>query len=223
MILGTCITLTILLMVAGYLYLVKYFFYNTETKLTKENILAIDAKRIAYIAMAVISGLGINLTLIFIYSGTTFLARLKIISLIMILLPIAIIDLRDHIIPNRILVGGLVLRLVYYMFELIIEGSKVLNTLKSDVLGALIIVGFFLLCMFVSKNGVGMGDVKLLGLMGLYQGLWGVMVSVFTSLIVSFVISIVLLATRKKGRKDAIAFGPSIFIGTFIGIILNGV
>ena len=141
----------------------------------------------------------------------------------MMLLPIAVIDLRDHIIPNRILIGGCVLRLVYYIVEIITEGSEILRILKSDVIGALIIAGFFLLCMFVTRNGIGMGDVKLLGLMGLYQGLEGVMVSVFTALIVSFVISVVLLVARKKGRKDTIAFGPSIFIGTFLAIILNGV
>lgn len=217
------IIFTVLLIVAGYLYLVKYYFSNTEIKLTKDSILTFDAKRIIYIAVALLAGLGINLTFWLTYSGATFLTQLKIISLIMMLLPIAAVDLRDHVIPNRLLIGGLVLRLFFYIIEVKTEGLKILEILKTDIIGALIISGFFLVCMFVTRNGIGMGDVKLLVLMGLYQGLWGVMVSVFTSLIVSFVISVVLLITRRKGRKDSIAFGPSIFIGTFIGIILNGV
>ncbi|AEV67160.1 prepilin peptidase [Acetivibrio clariflavus] len=217
------IILTVLLIVAGYLYLVKYYFSNTEIKITKESILAMDTTRITYIIVAILTGLGINLTFMFIYSGSTFLTRLKIISLIMILLPVAAVDLRDHIIPNRLLIGGLALRLIFYIAEITTEGFRIIEILKSDLIGALVISGFFLICMFVTRNGIGAGDVKLLGLMGLYQGLWGVMVSVFTSLIVSFVISVVLLIARKKGRKDSIAFGPSIFIGTFLGIILNGV
>jgi len=207
----------------GYLYLVKYYFGDTEIKLTKDSILTFDAKRIIYISIALLTGLGINFTFWFIYSGARYITQLKIISLIMVLLPIAAIDLRDHVIPNRLLIGGLVLRLIFYIVEFTTEGSKILDILKTDIIGALIISGFFLICMFVTRNGIGMGDVKLMGLMGLYQGLWGVMVSVFTSLIVSFVISVVLLIARKKGRKDAIAFGPSIFIGTFLGIILNGI
>ena len=72
------------------------------------------------------------------------------------------------------------------------------------------------------KNSIGMGDIKLFAVMGLYQGLWGVINSVFFSLAASFVISIAFLITKKKGRKDSIAFAPSIFVGTVVAICLAG-
>ena len=88
--------------------------------------------------------------------------------------------------------------------------------------GAIIIGGFFLIILLIFKNSIGMGDVKLFALMGLYQGLLGVFNSVFFSLIVSFFISIILLMLKRKNRKDVIPFGPSIYIGTVVGIFLTG-
>ncbi len=221
--LGLCILVTFLLTAAGYIYLVKYFFYSVETTLTKETILKIDVKRVVYIAVSVLAGLGLSLTFKFIYSGTTILTQIKIISLVMMLLPISVIDLKQRIIPNKILIFGVALRIIFYLVEFVTEGSDILVTLKSDFIGALIVVLFFLLCMLIAKNSIGMGDVKLFGLMGLYQGLWGVMSSIFFSLFVAFILSIVLLVSRKRGRKDSIPFGPSILLGTYVAIILTGI
>lgn len=223
MILALCTIMTFLLTAAGYLYMVKYYFHGSETDLTKENILKIDARRITYVTAAILSGLGINLMYLLIYSDTSVLTQVKILSMVMLLVPIAVIDLRDHIIPNRILIGGLILRLVYYAIELAVEGSDALVSLKSDFAGALIVTLFFMLCSILMKNSIGMGDVKLFGLMGLYQGYLGVMVSIFSSLLVAFILSVVLLISRKKKRNDEIPLGPSIFVGTYIAVILTGI
>lgn len=64
--------------------------------------------------------------------------------------------------------------------------------------------------------------MKLFAVMGLYQGLWGAVNSVFFSLLASFVVSVALLISKKKGRKDTISFGPSILIGTIAAIGLAG-
>ena len=75
---------------------------------------------------------------------------------------------------------------------------------------------------FLFKNSVGMGDVKLFAVIGLYQGLWGAVNSVFFSFIVSFINAVVLLITRKKKKSDVIAFAPCIMIGTVMAISFAG-
>lgn len=57
--------------------------------------------------------------------------------------------------------------------------STVLDSLKDGVIGAAVIGLFFLLISLIFKNSMGMGDIKLFALMGLYQGLWGAFNSVF--------------------------------------------
>lgn len=150
------------------------------------------------------------------------LEQVKLLTLVFVLLPVAAIDRAVQKIPNKFLLTALILRAVIFAGELLVSVPTAVGTLKSDLLGAVVIGGFFLLMLLIFRNSIGMGDIKLFMVMGLYQGLWGVINSVFFSLMVSFVVSIALLISRKKGRSDAISFGPSILLGTIIAIGLAG-
>lgn len=142
--------------------------------------------------------------------------------IVLVILPCAATDYRTHKIPNQIIITGLAVRLVIYIAEFVSSPTSAFNVLKDNLLGASILAGFFLVLLLVFKNCIGMGDVKLFAVMGLYQGLWGAVNSVFFSLAVSFFVSVILLITRKKGRKDVISFGPSILLGTVIAIAISG-
>ena len=50
------------------------------------------------------------------------------------------------------------------------------------------------------------------------RGIWGAM---FLSLIVSFFAAIFFLITKKKSKKDEMAFGPALAIGTFLAIFFD--
>jgi len=217
------ILVTLFLTAAAYIYLVKYYFSGCEIHLTKEVILALDLKRVVYIAISILAGIGLCLAYNLIYSGALITTQIKLITLVMLLIPIAVIDYRQYIIPDIILIAGLALRIIFYIIEFGKEGISTLNTLKYDLIAALVVILFFVVCMLLIKNSIGMGDVKLFGLIALYQGLWGVMSSVLFSLFVAFILSVVLMAVKKRGRKDSIPFGPSIFLGTYITIILTGI
>lgn len=79
------------------------------------------------------------------------------------------------------------------------------------------------ICLLVMKNCMGMGDVKLLMVMGLLQGLTGLVSSVFTSMLILFFVSLFYLISRRKGRKDAVAFAPAVLAGATVSILLKGV
>lgn len=101
------------------------------------------------------------------------------------MLPIAAVDLRVQKVPNKLLLVALAIRVLIYIAEFIVSVPAAVNTLKDNLLGAIIIGAFFLLLLLVFKNSIGMGDIKLFAVMGLYQGLWGAINSVFFSLMVS--------------------------------------
>ena len=77
----------------------------------------------------------------------------------------------------------------------------------------------------VSPEGLGFGDVKLLGLLGLVLGWagWGVLLAgVFLGLVVGAVVSVVLLATRRAGWRTALPFGPPLLAGAVLALTLAG-
>lgn len=214
------IIISFFLLLAGYVYTC-YYFNDVKTLSFNKSALKITRNKILYVIVGIVAA-GVLITLFETRYFLDVVSQVKLLSLVMIMLPIAAIDLRVQKVPNKLLIAALTIRLIIYIVEFIISVPAAFNTLKDNLLGTVVIGAFFLILLLVFKNSIGMGDIKLFAVMGLYQGLWGAINSVFFSLMVSFVLSVVLLITKKKGRKDTISFGPSIFIGTVIGMGLAG-
>jgi leader peptidase (prepilin peptidase) / N-methyltransferase len=131
-----------------------------------------------------------------------------------VLIAIAAIDLEHRIIPNRILVPAGVFAIVAAAIvrpgdlpELLIAGAAAFAAL--------------LLAALAYPAGMGMGDVKLAGVMGLYLGL-----SVIPALLVAFaagsVVGIGILVRHGAGaRKRGIPFGPFLALGGIVGLLFG--
>jgi leader peptidase (prepilin peptidase)/N-methyltransferase len=77
----------------------------------------------------------------------------------------------------------------------------------------------------VSPEGLGFGDVKLLGLVGLLLGWvgWGVLLAgVFLGLVTGGLVSLFLLVTRRAGWRTALPFGPPLLGGAVLALALGG-
>lgn len=175
-----------------------------------------------YSIMMIGINIGIAIYIQNVYSDHTFIFTLKRLLLLGILWPIAYIDFKTYRIPNIFIAAGLVMRAIILVFELIYMREGLLAVVLSEFVASsgLVIAAF--LCTILIKNSVGYGDIKLFLVMGLFLGLDGIWGAIFVSLIVSFIVSVVLLATKKKTRKDAIPFGPAIVIGTYLSVFLTG-
>ena len=214
------IGISMILVAAGYIYVC--FYLNKEKVSVKDaKVFRLTRNKIVYLIGGICS-IACLIILFEEFYTLSLIQNIKLLSLVLVMLPIAAIDFRLQKIPNQLVIAAVAIRGVIYIAEFSSSSTKALSTLKDNVIGALIIGMFFLLLLLVFKNSIGMGDIKLFAVMGLYQGLWGAVNAVFFSLVVSFVISIALLITRKKGRKDSISFGPSILLGTIIAIGLTG-
>ncbi len=134
---------------------------------------------------------------------------------------IACIDKRSKRIPNEILLALVYLRAVLLVIEGICYPSYALSMILSVLLGSILGGGMFLICYFITRGGVGMGDVKLFFVAGLYLGSGGIMAVVVMTVFSSAVYSIVQLVRRKAKLKDEIAFAPFVWIGLILAMALG--
>ena len=77
----------------------------------------------------------------------------------------------------------------------------------------------------VSPEGLGFGDVKLLGLLGLVLGWvgWGALGPGSSSAwLVGALVALVLLATGRAGWRTALPFGPPLLVGAVLALALHG-
>lgn len=126
---------------------------------------------------------------------------------------IFVIDLEHQLILNNILMPAMVVALLISLFSGQIELAP---TFLNAVIGAVAGLGIFLVVYIVSRGGMGEGDVKLGALAGLITGWPNIIVAVILSWIASGLVAIGLLAFRRKGRREAIAFGPFLALSMFI-------
>ncbi|WP_408072013.1 prepilin peptidase [Butyrivibrio sp. JL13D10] len=177
-----------------------------------------------YIFGAVITVLNIMLSvvLMFVYKETPIIEFIMRLGLVGIVEVAAITDKKYNLIPNDLIKVGLVLRAIALIGEISVFKSDVVSILISDAVGILTVVVIVLLCLLFMKGSVGMGDLKLMMLMALFQGIDGFTASGMLSLMVAFFAGVYYLVSKKKSRKDAMAFAPFLAVGTYLGIFLTG-
>jgi leader peptidase (prepilin peptidase)/N-methyltransferase len=133
-------------------------------------------------------------------------------ALVTFLVPIALIDLDHRIIPNR-LTGPAALAAVA-LAPVIDPGSLPERGIAAAAAG-----GAFLLIALISPNGMGMGDVKLVAVLGLYLGA-SVVPALFVALIAGTVVGVAVIARKgmTDGRKTAVPFGPFLVLGGLVAL-----
>ena len=146
---------------------------------------------------------------------------LKYFILVPMLICALIIDYRLKIIPNRLNLSLFEIGLVLTF----IQGITNINIAIDMLLGMLAGGGIFLLITLLGglvygKEAMGLGDVKLMGALGLYFGLTNIIIISLVSFLVCAIISIFLLTTKIKKTDEYIPFGPFIVIGAFVSIFV---
>lgn len=135
---------------------------------------------------------------------------------------LALIDIDTHRLPNVIVlpayvVGGL----------LLLVGSALTAEFDSLVMAGIGLGGsfvFYLALILAYPRGMGRGDLKLSGVLGMYLGWLGLgplLVGVFMPFLLGGLFSIVLMISRKAGRKTEIPFGPWMLVGAWVGIVFG--
>ena len=77
----------------------------------------------------------------------------------------------------------------------------------------------FLIIAMIYPNGMGGGDIKLSGVIGLLVGFPGALIALWLAVVTGGVAAIGLIAMRKLGRKDTMPFGPFLAAGAIAALL----
>ena len=150
----------------------------------------------------------------------SFIANLTLIKYLILtpmLLSAFVIDYRLQIIPNRL---NLTMAEIGLVIAFLFGTSNVAITIDM-LLGMLAGGGIFLAITLIGgliygKEAMGLGDVKLMGALGLYFGLNNILLISVMSFLIGAILGITLIVTKIKKSDEYIPFGPFIVIATFI-------
>ncbi|HOQ01778.1 MAG TPA: A24 family peptidase [Acetivibrio clariflavus] len=145
----------------------------------------------------------------------------KLTVLILLLAPVAYIDFKNRIIPDKVLLVALLLRIVFYLLEFFIGRKEIAEILVPDFKGVLLGSGVLMLGTLIAKDSIGIGDIKMYGIIGLFASYSGTSSSMILSLFICSFVSIILLVFKKKGRRDTLPLAPFALVGTFIATIIG--
>lgn len=137
------------------------------------------------------------------------------------LLVIVWIDVNEKRIPNKILAALFLIRIFILVLESIAFWGYGLSILFSAAMGGLAGGGMFLLVYLLSRGGIGMGDVKLFAVLGLYMGIGSVFIVVFFTVISSAIYSVIMLIRRKIKLKEEIPYAPFVMLGVVLSMALG--
>ncbi|GAA1843949.1 prepilin peptidase [Microbacterium koreense] len=132
---------------------------------------------------------------------------------------LAVIDIRTHRLPNAIVLPAYPVTLVVLTVCCLLGEDW--GRLARGLIGALALFVFYLALRLMSPRGMGGGDVKLAGLLGLllaWVGWTALAVGTLAGFVLGGLYGIGLLAARRADRRTAIPFGPWMLAGAWIGI-----
>lgn len=151
-----------------------------------------------------------------------------------ILIVIFFTDLKYYIVPDKIIFPAIGLAILYQIFNIFnfdflaedwfISGGK-FQTFKpfliSLLTGFCASLFFFFLVLITKGKGMGFGDVKIAGFMGVLLSFPNIIVALALAFFSGSVVGLILVAMKKKTMKSEVPFGcflaPSTFIAFFWG------
>lgn len=134
---------------------------------------------------------------------------------------IAWIDWKEKIIPNKMILAGLLFWVTLFTVEVLFGGTGFLKLLTFCAIGGGVCGGSLLVIATVSNNAVGMGDAKMMFVLGLFFGLLNTFGVIVLSMIIMAITSVILLLLKKASKKTAIPMAPFVWIGLTITIMMG--
>lgn len=137
-------------------------------------------------------------------------------------LALALIDVELYRLPDALTLPSYPVSLV--LLALALFGDHPPSALLRAVVCGAIAFGFYFALWFAYPQGMGFGDVKLAGVLGIYLGWlsYGVLLAgLFLGFLVGGVFSVGLVLFSGGGRKTKVPFGPFMLIGAFVAILVG--
>ena len=151
------------------------------------------------------------------------LALVAFLYLAAVSVALGVIDVEHHRLPDAIVLPAYAVGLVLLGASSALTGDWA--ALLRGGVGLVGLLAFYGVAWFAYPTGMGLGDVKLAGVLGLFLAWlgWGEFaVGAFSAFLVGGLFSVALLVTRRATRKSGIPFGPWMLVGAWVGIFIGG-
>jgi leader peptidase (prepilin peptidase) / N-methyltransferase len=132
------------------------------------------------------------------------------------------IDLDTHRLPDAIVLPAYPVLVVVLAAAAIVTGD-LQSAARAAAGGGILFVGYFAVAL-ISPRGMGMGDVKLAGVIGLILGWFGwpaLVVGALAAFLLGGLVGVALIVARRASRNTGIPFGPWMLGGAWVGILLG--
>ncbi len=127
------------------------------------------------------------------------------------LVALSAIDLQTQLLPNKLTLPGMVVGLAG---RWLIVGSPL-----DSVIGSALGLGIITIIVIVSRGGMGLGDAKLMAMLGAFLGWRQSMAALVVGAVLGGIVGVVLLVAKIKGRKDMIPYGPFLAAGAVLVVL----
>jgi len=136
-------------------------------------------------------------------------------ALVAFVVPLALIDLDTRLLPDRIMLPAAVTAIV---LGLIVDAPGE----PGRVLAGAVAGGFFLVAALAYPRGLGIGDVKLAAVLGLFLGR-EVAAALLVALLAGVLVGLVIIRRKglAEGRTTAVAFGPFLALGGVFALLFG--
>lgn len=169
----------------------------------------------------IVSSLLCTISVYLLYSsGMAVIDLCKHSAVALFLLSVMIIDWKTTLIPNKLVIALLGIGTLLLAIEFILYRSTALQALLLSTVGLLFCLVLFYLLSRLTKNGISMGDVKLIAAMGWVLGISTTLFVVLIAMLLCTIVAIFLLLGKKKNKNDRVPFGPFMFLGYISLLIL---
>ncbi|ADL52048.1 prepilin peptidase [Clostridium cellulovorans] len=126
-----------------------------------------------------------------------------------ILLYVSLSDIKIRIIPDK----------VHIMILLV---SLININLKDSLLGLFLVSIPFIITALISENGIGGGDIKLMGASGFLLGVKGGFLASIIGLATAIVTKKVSYKIKSTNKDEAFPLAPYLSIGCFLSYLISG-
>ena len=137
--------------------------------------------------------------------------------LLALLLAAAAADIRKKRIPNRLLLAALAGRVLLGLLELSCGILGTVTELVGIWLDSMLLTAAFFLLSMLFRKALGMGDVKLMGILALFLGAGEACRCFYRGLLTAAAVSLTLLAGKRIRIEEGIAFAPFLLAGYLLG------
>lgn len=135
---------------------------------------------------------------------------------------LALIDLDTHTLPNRIVIPSYLVGVLLLGITGFVSGNS--GAIVRAIIGMSALALFYFGTALLYPGGMGMGDVKFAGVLGLFLGYLGwdvLLVGAFSAFVLGGFFALSLVVLRKANRASGIPFGPWMLTGAWVGVFFS--